>query len=646
MSNEAQPCSCRADWWALPLAMALTAVAWLWLFPVTGDGPDSRGFFDGVCLITGAVAYYLVLRLGVKVLAIGWAVFVYGILLGFLAGLTEAPDTLGVFAAGLLKASGLALVAVGIYGSQKRLGNELTKARQAEDALAESEQRYRAIVEDQTELICRFRPDGVLTFVNDAYCRYFDKKREELIGHSFMPLIPEDDHETLDGHLASLDRHHPVGTVEHRVVKPDGTIGWQQWTNRMISDDERQTVEFQSVGRDITKRKLAEEEHERLEEQAQQTQKLESLGVLAGGIAHDFNNLLTAVLGNASLALRDLSSESATRESLEQIELAARDATRLTSQMLAYSGKGKFLAFPLDLSRLIGDMQPLIRASVSDKADLHYGFAPDLPPIEADVAQIQQAILDLITNASEALGDADGRVAVTTRFVEADRAYLADTYLADDLPEGHYVCLTVADTGCGMDEATMAKIFDPFFGTKFVGRGLGLAAVLGIVRGHSGAVKVESEPGRGATFTVLFPPSEKPVETAQKTPREDVWRGRGTVLLVDDEPQVRDVAEQMLEVIGFSVLTAKDGREGVEVFRQRSGEIAAVLLDLTMPHMDGVQAFEEMCRIRSEAPVLLSSGYAEDEARNRFAENGLAGFIQKPYATEDLRQKLHAVLGQ
>jgi two-component system cell cycle sensor histidine kinase/response regulator CckA len=266
-----------------------------------------------------------------------------------------------------------------------------------------------------------------------------------------------------------------------------------------------------------------------------------------------------------------------------------------------------------------------------------YSFAEGLPPIEADVTELRQVIMNLVINASEAIGDKSGVIVVSTGMTHYDGVYLKDTYVDDSLPAGPYVYLEVADTGCGMTPEVRARLFDPFFTTKFTGRGLGLAALLGIVRGHGGAVKVYSEPGRGSTFKVLFPAAKAPISDVQRTASsQEVHRGTGTVLVVDDEEVVRELAWEVLQAVGFTVLLARDGCEALEVFSAHSEEIRAVVLDLTMPHMDGVEAFSEMRRLRSDIPVILSSGYNEQDATERFAGKGLDGFIHKPYCAGDL----------
>jgi two-component system cell cycle sensor histidine kinase/response regulator CckA len=364
-----------------------------------------------------------------------------------------------------------------------------------------------------------------------------------------------------------------------------------------------------------------------------------------------------AILGNADLALEELSPLAPARENIKEIEKASRRAAGLAKQMLAYSGKGRFVIEPIDLNEFVGEMAHLLEVSISKKAVLKHNFADNLPAFDGDATQIRQIIMNLITNASEAIGDTSGVIALSTGAMDCDRAYLDGVNeilrasLDEPLAEGVYTYVEVADTGCGMDAQTIEKIFDPFFTTKFTGRGLGMCAVLGIVRGHKGAIKVYSEVGKGTTFKVLFPanelPEEKrgPAQTKRGTSEEAPVPGfSGTVLIADDEETVRAVGKQMLERMGFDVLTAPDGREGVEVFREHAGEIVCVLLDLTMPHMDGEEAFRQLRRIRPGVKVILCSGYNEQDATQRFYGKGLAGFIQKPYTLAKLAAKMRLAI--
>ena len=390
---------------------------------------------------------------------------------------------------------------------------------------------------------------------------------------------------------------------------------------------------------DITSVKQAAEEARKWEAKLQQTQKLESLGVLAGGIAHDFNNLLTGILGYADLALLELPPAAPVRYLVEQTVEGARRAAELTGQMLAYSGKGRFVVQPVLLADAVRDISHLLQVSISKKCVLKYHFEPDAPAIETDATQLRQIIMNLIINASEAIGDRDGIITVTTGTMVCARSDLADCYLDENLPEGRYAFAEVADTGCGMTQETLARIFDPFFTTKTTGRGLGLAAVLGIVRGHRGVIKVASQPGRGTSFRVLFPVCERaPVSVPTNPSTGAPARAVGTILVIDDEHWVRDLARSMLRSMGFEVLLAANGREGVDIFKAQGDRIAAVLLDLTMPQMGGEETFRELRRVRADVRVILSSGYNEESATSQIDGAGLVGFLQKPYRYEALAE--------
>ena len=442
--------------------------------------------------------------------------------------------------------------------------------------------------------------------------------------------------------------------VEHIHYDARGREVYVEIIAAPIFDEQGEVVQIIESARDITKRKRTEEERLSLERQVQHAQKLESLGVLAGGIAHDFNNLLMAILGNADLALDQLSPHAPARENIKEIEKASKRAAELARQMLAYSGKGQFVIEPINLNEFVEEMAHLLEVSISKRVVLKYNFADNLPTFDGDASQIRQIIMNLITNASEAIGDKSGVIALSTGAMDCDRAYLNSVNeilragLDEPLPEGAYTCLEVADTGCGMDKATIEKIFDPFFTTKFAGRGLGMSAVLGIVRGHKGAIKIYSEVGKGTTFKLLFPANELSENSAAARKSDEGaakdWQGKGTILIADDEETVCAVGKQMLIRMGFDVLTAPDGREALKLFREHADEIVCVLLDLTMPHMNGEEAFREMRRVRSDVTVILCSGYNEQDATQRFAGKGLASFLQKPYNMAALKEKLVEVL--
>jgi PAS domain S-box-containing protein len=433
--------------------------------------------------------------------------------------------------------------------------------------------------------------------------------------------------------------------LESAENKPVGVLAL--FSQRVILPDEQSLLEdLANATSQVILTAMAEEERRKLEAQMQQAQKLESLGVLAGGIAHDFNNLLTAILGHANLALTDLPPESPARESLQGIEGASRRAAELCRQMLAYSGRGRFIVEQLNLSRLAQELTHLLQVSISKKVMLHCHFADRLPPVEADAVQARQVIMNLVINASEAIGDKKGVIDISTGAMQCEEAYLRKCCLGESLSAGTYVYFEVMDTGCGMDAETRSRIFDPFFTTKFSGRGLGLAAVQGIMRQHKGAIKVDSQPGTGTTFRVLFPASKKSTLQPKPGATAGLWRGNGTVLVVDDEKVVREVTQKMMEYYGFSVLAAADGREAVKLFQENQDRIACVLLDLTMPHMDGEETYRELSRIRNDVRVIMASGYSEQEISQRFAGKGVAGFIEKPFKLATLNAKLREVLTQ
>ena len=394
----------------------------------------------------------------------------------------------------------------------------------------------------------------------------------------------------------------------------------------------------QSLLREITDRK-------QLEQQMLQTQKLESLGVLAGGIAHDFNNILMVILGNADLAQSLSLPNSPIHCHLEDISTATRRAAELCTQMLAFAGKGTFQIQEVNLNAVITTITNLLEASIIKGAVLRFNLAPTIPAIKADATQMRQVIMNLVINASEAIGGRSGFISVSTGMTHLDRQALASPFMDTEAPAGEYVFVEVADTGHGMDSKTITRIFDPFFTTKFTGRGLGLASVRGIVRSHRGVIQVNSEAGTGTRFKVLFPASDMP-ETPPLHVTEDhhEWTGQGTILLVDDEEAIRLTGARMLKHIGFSVVTASDGRDAVAQLKGVEPDyFDAVIMDLTMPHLSGEEAYLEIHSLRPGLPVIISSGYCEDEVLHRFQNKDVAGVIQKPYHLAKLRQRLHQI---
>jgi PAS domain S-box-containing protein len=518
----------------------------------------------------------------------------------------------------------------------------IDELKRSEELLKASAEKFRTLVECSIDVIFVLDSSGVFQFVSPSWETHFGYPTSDVIGRNFSPFVhPDDVQPCLDYLIRVLTTGCAATSPPYRVRHADGT--WRLFTaNGSTYADSNGMVFFVGIGRDLSAQKQAEDERLNLERQLLHAQKLESLGVLAGGIAHDFNNILTAIIGNADLALMRLNPESPVLENLQRIEKAAARAADLARQMLAYSGKGMFVIESIDLNRLVEEMGHMLTVSISKKALLSYNLTHPLSAVEVDATQIRQIIMNLVINASEAIGDDNGVIAISTGCMECDQKSLKELWLNDSIPAGEYVFLEVADSGCGMDEDTLTKIFDPFFTTKFTGRGLGMAAVLGIVRGHKGAIKVWSEPGKGSSFKVLLPAGSRHAEQPVGTHGAEVWRGSGVALLVDDEETVRSIGGEMLQELGFEVVTASDGREALERFKDRP-DITIVILDLTMPRMGGDQCFRELMTLGPNLSVIMSTGFSEQEIAQKFAGMGLAGFVQKPYKLSVLRDALRKI---
>ncbi len=524
--------------------------------------------------------------------------------------------------------------------------------------LRESENQFRTLVEQAPFSMVVFSPEGRPRLVNKAFKKLWHASDEIVSDYLENFNILKDNQVLQAGIMPIVERGFNGETVTMPEMEYDPNLnrGPQETTLRKIigrgyiypvKDEDGAVRDVVMVQEDVTQQRLMEQERSNLEKQLQHTQKLKSLGVLAGGIAHDFNNILMTILGNADLALLELSPLSGAKQSILEIQNAAQRAAELAKQMLAYSGKGKFVVEFVQINELIKEMVTMLEVSISKKCLLKFNFKPDLPIFEADVTQIRQVVMNLITNASEAIGDREGVIKITTGVQACDKKYLESCYLPETIAEGDYLFFEVNDSGCGMSQETKEKLFDPFFTTKFTGRGLGLSAVLGIVRGHKGAIRIESKVGEGTSFQVLFPVKENNMaEEKKKTTGKNTLNdnAKGTILIAEDEESVLLVAKIMLENLGYTIITAIDGRDALQKYKSSMEKIDLVLMDLTMPHMDGVQASNALREITPDLKIIISSGYNELEVVERFNDHKPAGFIQKPFRLEDLANLVKSVM--
>jgi len=465
---------------------------------------------------------------------------------------------------------------------------------------------------------------------------------------AYSAIVCEEDLSRVAAEVAEASGSPDVHSFAHepyRVRRSDGEVIWIYDYTHLLRDTDGHATHFLGYVFDVTSRVRAEEERHELERRLLHAQKLESLGVLAGGVAHDFNNLLTGILGQASLARAELGvagasaprSETLSR-ALSHIEQLALRAADLTQKLLAYSGKGTVVIAPVDLGKVLDDMASILDVAISKKARVVRRLAPSLPAVMADRAQIQQVVLNLLTNASDALGANEGTIELATSV----RVLAESEARALELEPGRYVSLVVADTGSGMNAEARARLFEPFFTTKFAGRGLGMAAVLGIVRGHRGAIDVASREGEGSRFEVLLPATAEKALVEGLLPASE-WRGSGTVLVADDQRSIRKTLALLLSSLGFSTLEASDGKQAVDLYRAHRREVVLVLLDMTMPVLSGVEAMRALREIDPAVPLVLSTGYSEEDVTAR-TEGEPVVFLQKPYRLEELEVALRSAL--
>jgi two-component system cell cycle sensor histidine kinase/response regulator CckA len=517
--------------------------------------------------------------------------------------------------------------------ANKQLKQEIEERKWIEDALRESETKHRTVLEASPDPVVVYDMDGRVIYVNPAFTQVFGWTWKQLVGKQIDYVPDENWPETqmlIDLVLAGESF---TGIQTRRYTKRKDIRDVSISVATYLDRDGNPAGSIHTL-RDITERK-------HLEEQLQQAQKLEAIGTLAGGVAHDFNNLLMGIQGNVSLMLMDVDSTHPYYERLKNIENQVQSGARLTAHLLGYARKGKYEIKPVDLNQLV-EMASETFGRTKKEITIHRELAADLLPVDADAAQIEQVLLNLFINAADAMPGGGDIILKTMNITHKQ----LKGKLYDPKPCS-YVLLTVTDTGTGMYKKTMERIFDPFFTTKEMGRGcgLGLASVYGIIKAHGGYIDVDSKRGHGTTFSIYLPQSEKKIHKAVATAGR-FEMGTETVLLVDDEEAIRQVGREILEATGYRVLTARNGKEAVEVYRKNRDEIHIVVLDMVMPTMGGGEAYDRMKKINPNVRVLLSSGFSIDGEAAEILERGCDGFIQKPFTIKELSKKMREILNK
>jgi PAS domain S-box-containing protein len=511
--------------------------------------------------------------------------------------------------------------------------------------LARTERFLREIADSVPGIVFQYRREATgasrFTFVSEGLGRLYHLDPEALAvdASPFFEAAHPEDRSALDASLRRSIADLTPWALEYRVKWKDGSEHWLT-LNAVPHREGLGATVWHGVALDTTERKAAEQTLRLIERRLQDSQRLESLGMLAGSVAHDFNNILTGILGNMDLARDEVPSSSPAQTYLDAIRQGCQRAANLCRQLLAYSGKGRFVVRKVSLNAIVQEARQLLHATVPKQCEVRLELAPSSASIRADETQIHQVVMNLVINAADALGPTGGPITLTTRLVPsiADERSLPPD--ADFDSATAYMCLEVRDNGCGMAPETQRKIFEPFFTTKSKGHGLGLAAVYGIVRSHNGIIAVDSSLGSGTTFRLYFPTTTgDPEPTSAPRAAPSNWRGSGCVLLVDDEEPIRVTGATMIQKLGFTVVTASDGREAVDLFSKEPNRFRLVLMDVTMPKLDGRRAMADMHRIRPDLPVILMSGYRRDSGPDS-TEAGIAGFLQKFFSSDALREML------
>ncbi len=501
---------------------------------------------------------------------------------------------------------------------------------------------YRAVLDTQTEIVSRLRPDGVLLFANDAYCAFVGRSREALIGQRWQMVAHRDDIAHVERELARITPETPIVVVENRVFDGAGRLRWMEFVNRGFHDPNGALVELQSIGRDISARKRHEAERQEAARRFHAWQRFESLGLLASGIASELNNVLASVLTHAVLARRELPPGSGAAGSLDEIEVTSGRAAHLSRMLLSYAGKGRSSPQRIDLNILVGESLPLLRAALPT-CTLGVELGLELPLVQGDPAELQDILMNLALNAGDAVRERGGLVTIRTRRARLDQAGLQVYCFGAERAPGEYAALSVVDDGCGMTDEVRARCFEPFYSARARGRGLGLglAATLGLVRAHDGAIRVDTALDRGTTVEVLLPQARTPLTIVER-PAATQPTALGAWLVVDDDDDVRHGLVRWLGSIGYTVLQASGGAEALALLRGQQQPIGCLLVDLVMPWMTGDELLRQLHALHLEVPAIVMN----DDIRG-LAETlvgyPLIGCLQKPFGLHELQALLSGI---
>jgi len=514
--------------------------------------------------------------------------------------------------------------------------------RKADKAVRRGKRDWERTFDALPDLISIIDINHTIIRVNRSMAERFGLTPAKLVGRKCCELVHGMELPQANCPVVGMTRDGLVHNKEYQEKIQDAFF---DITVSPLYDEEGKITSYVHVMRDITERKFAEEERQKLQQQFQQTQKLESLGVLAGGIAHDFNNILTIILGHCYIVDQNIDSGMDQKTHVKHIEKAAGRAASLCHQMLAYSGQNKMVQARINLWLLVDENVKMLQSAIKKNVNFELDLKFDVPEIPGDCAQLQQVVMNLIINAAEAIGDKNGIIKIALKKI----AVQAETdFLGNSIPPGNYACLTVSDNGCGMDEETQKRIFEPFFTTKFAGRGLGMSAVLGIVKSHNGALQLSSTPGFGTTFKVYLPLAAV-TDIAETSPQNNFYvseKGCGTILLVEDEDALRIIGSALLKAMGYTILTAANGREALEIYSERGSGIDLILLDLVMPDMGGIDTYRVLREISPTLPIVICSGYSFEDIFEEVEGDDQTAMIQKPYVPEQLRDILMKFLGK